>query len=227
MPAPRTSIGASAVLAAVGGFMDAACFLGLFSVFTAHVTGNIAILASELARPIEGVLLRAEVLPAFACGIASAYIAMSARQPAAGDAGMRRGLLVQMAWFGFLLADLILPGPPATDSSASAYIITFCAGAGMGAQAATSRLCGRVAQATSVMTSNFTQFVIGIIDLFRGRRQPGDSRQLALLGTVLMAFGAGAGAGALAEIRCGLASIAAPLLALGGLVVWLSTTARR
>jgi uncharacterized membrane protein YoaK (UPF0700 family) len=35
-------------LSAVAGFADAACFLALSKVFTAHVTGNVAALASVL-----------------------------------------------------------------------------------------------------------------------------------------------------------------------------------
>jgi uncharacterized membrane protein YoaK (UPF0700 family) len=130
---------------------------------------------------------------------------------------------VQLAWLGLLLAALAMLGPPATAGSASAYIVTFCAGAGMGAQGVLSRLAGRLGQATSVMTSNFTQFVMAACDALRGRSgTTEDSRKLGLLGTLLLSFTAGATAGGIAEARFGLAVIGLPLLGLAGLLIWLS-----
>ncbi|MEX3937174.1 DUF1275 family protein [Paraburkholderia phymatum] len=48
------------VLSAVAGFVDAACFLGLSQVFTAHVTGNLAALARALVIASNVVELRVE-----------------------------------------------------------------------------------------------------------------------------------------------------------------------
>jgi uncharacterized membrane protein YoaK (UPF0700 family) len=220
--ATRSSFACFAVLAAVGGCVDAACFVGLFEVFTAHVTGNIAMLASEMVHPLRGMMLRAEVLAAFVCGIASAYLAMSAGQPASGDAGLRRGLLVEMAWLALLLLALAVLGPPAAARGASAYAVTFCAGAGMGAQSTLSRLSARLGQATSVMTSNFTMLMIGMVDLLRGRPlKPEETRQLRLLGMVLLMFSIGVAAGAAGEAHLGLGVIALPLAMLAGLFAWL------
>jgi uncharacterized membrane protein YoaK (UPF0700 family) len=224
--APRTSFTASAVLAAIGGFVDAACFLGLFGVFTAHVTGNIAMIASEMVHHLQGILLRALVLPAFAGGIVSAYLLMSAGQPASSDAALRRGLLVQIGWFGLLLAALAVLGSPATARDAAAFAVTFCAGAGMGAQSATSKLSARLGNPTSVMTSNYTLFVIGAVDALRGQhRDPEHARQLRLLGTLLLSFAAGAAAGAMGEARFGFGVLGLPLLGLVGLLGWLMTQA--
>ena len=220
---PRASFAASAVLAAIGGFIDAACFVGLFDVFTAHVTGNIAMIASEMVHPLRGVLLRAVVLPAFAGGIVSAYILMSAGQPASSDAALRRGLLVQTGWFGLLLTAVAVLGSPVTARDASAFAVTFCAGAGMGAQSALSKLSARLGNPTSVMTSNFTLFVIGLVDALRGRhRGADDSRQLRLLGTLLLSFAAGAAGGGIGEARFGFLVLGLPLMGLAGLLAWLT-----
>jgi uncharacterized membrane protein YoaK (UPF0700 family) len=157
-PEPVISRRAIALLAVAAGFVDAACFIGLFGVFTAHVTGNMAMLASDLVRPLKGADLRAEVIFAFICGVVGARLALPRRQNVADQQRfLRRALLIEVSWLCLLLLALLLLGRPTSAPNVAAYAITFCAGAAMGTQSGLSRLTESIGLATSVMSSNLTQ----------------------------------------------------------------------
>ena len=229
-PEPVLSRGAIALLSLAAGFVDAACFIGLFGVFTAHVTGNMAMIASGLVRPDKGMDLRAEVIVAFICGVLSARLVLPHGESRVDQRRfLCRVLLVEALWLGLLLIMLATLGPPTLAPSASAYAVTFCAGGAMGAQSGLSRLSESIGMATSVMSSNLTQWVIDLVSLFgRLRRSASEARapvrfRFALLSRLLAAFSLGAAIGATAEAHFGLRVIALPLLiiaAVGAQLVW-------
>ena len=43
-------MGKSTVLSFIAGYVDTAVFIGLFGLFTAHVTGNFVLIGSELVH---------------------------------------------------------------------------------------------------------------------------------------------------------------------------------
>src|SRR5436305_14006063 len=62
------------VLAFTSGYVDTLGFVGLFGLFTAHVTGNFILIGSELARPTHGVLLKLLAFPAFIVAVIAARL---------------------------------------------------------------------------------------------------------------------------------------------------------
>src|SRR5690349_12630088 len=55
----------AALLSLVGGFVDTAVFVGLFGLFTAHVTGNLALIGTELVNREGDVFAKLLSLPVF------------------------------------------------------------------------------------------------------------------------------------------------------------------
>ncbi len=217
------------VLSAAAGFVDAACFMALSQVFTAHVTGNFAALASALVKPDSATGLRVAVIGAFAGGGVCAFCvacALDARD-AAAPAPVRRAVIrVEAAWLALLLVlDAVLP-----EGAWARYAVALCAGAAMGCQGALSKLPGAagLGTPTTVMTSNFSAWTLALAQRLT-RRKPGagdaddaaaaaaQDRTLVQLSLQLLVFMTGAAAGALGEQRFGVMALAVPLALLAAL----------
>lgn len=218
LPAPSRAavLAGSALLAAVAGFVDAACLVGLFGVFTAHVTGNIATLSSELIHPTTGYTLRLEVLVAYASGAALGRLATVRKNSSAERAPvLRRLLALEALWLLILLGAFAGWGTPRDPDALATQVFVFCAGAAMGTQSAISVLSVVLDHSTTMMTGNFTRWAISGVDLLRRdravRRDAG--WRFALLSAVLLVFALGALTGALAQARFGLIVFVAPTAA--------------
>src|SRR5687768_11195192 len=59
----------AALLSLVGGFVDTAVFVGLFGLFTAHVTGNLALIGTELVNRDGEVFAKLLSLPVFVVAV--------------------------------------------------------------------------------------------------------------------------------------------------------------
>src|ERR1700729_491960 len=57
-------------LAFTAGYADTCGFVALFSLFTAHVTGNFVLLGASLIRPHAGVIAKLLALPVFMAAVA-------------------------------------------------------------------------------------------------------------------------------------------------------------
>lgn len=215
LPSRAAVLAASAVLAAIAGFVDAACLVGLFGVFTAHVTGNIATLSSELIHPTTGYTLRLEVLAAYAGGAGLGRLATVRGRPSQATPVLRRLLALEALWLLILLGAFATWGTPHDPDALTSQVFVFCAGAAMGTQSAISQLSAVLDHSTTMMTGNFTQWAISGVDLLRRdravRRDAG--WRFVLLSTVLLVFALGALTGALAQARFGLVVFVAPAAA--------------
>jgi uncharacterized membrane protein YoaK (UPF0700 family) len=70
MAVVRNEHGAAATLSWVAGYIDTAGFLGLNGLFTAHITGNLAVAGAELAGAREQtVWVRLAVIPIFIAAV--------------------------------------------------------------------------------------------------------------------------------------------------------------
>lgn len=212
------------ILAAVAGFVDGACFLGLSEVFTAHVTGNFAALASAAVKPSPTALLRLEVIAAFGVGVVLARFAT--RRLTAFEPTMRRGLLVELAMLAAVLAGHFAFGGLPLERP---WVAMFAAAA-MGAQSALSKLPQSLPSPTTVMTSNYTQWTISAVDAL----VPPDSESgraarahLARMSALLLAFVPGAFAGAYGEARFGFAALSAPFFIIACTAAAVYSTERR
>ena len=72
MPTPtslRDQITDASVLSFIAGFVDTCVFVGLFGLFTAHVTGNLALIGAQLVHRDGDVLAKLLSLPVFVLAV--------------------------------------------------------------------------------------------------------------------------------------------------------------
>jgi uncharacterized membrane protein YoaK (UPF0700 family) len=220
----------AALLSAVAGYVDAAGFLALFGMFTAHVTGDLVAAGAVVAeRTRFGVLARLAMIPVFMLSVAAtALFARSIRRRG------HRPLVALLALMTVALLVFCATGVAlhrfANTPDAWAVALTGATGiVAMGIQNtlmrdALSGLCP-----TTVMTGNLTQFTIDLVELVMSRSD-GDVRRVARLRAAtrkrLLKFGApvtgfivGALLGGFLTNAWGLSSIALPTLVVGALTV--------
>jgi uncharacterized membrane protein YoaK (UPF0700 family) len=208
----------SSALGFTAGFVDTVGFIALFGLFTAHVTGNFVLIGSELARPTHGVLIKLLAFPAFIAAVAAARLLVLALERR-GRPSRRPLLLLQI----LLLAACMLCGwraRPIVDPGTGWAIATGVFGAAaMGVQNAAARLAFAELAPTTVMTGNVTQLVIDAVDLLRGAADAALRERLRKFLWPILAFAAGAIAGALSFLHAWLWALLVPLLVLLGLAI--------
>ena len=90
-----SDVDANAVLASVGGFVDAVGFLALYGLFTSSITGNVVVAAASLSAPTKGTATRVVVTLAFVAAAAagSVYTLCARRRGGASPRAVARALL--------------------------------------------------------------------------------------------------------------------------------------
>jgi len=196
------------------GFVDTLGFVALFSLFTAHVTGNFVLLGSELIEPRHGVIAKLLALPMFMIAVAAARIygrALERRERSAAAP-----LLIVEAILLIVFMALGLLAAPITDADAPIAILTAMSGVvAMGVQNAASRTVFASYSPTTVMTGNVTQLVIDAVDLIGGGPEatlhPVRARFMRFWPPVV-AFAVGAACGALGYKFGGFVSLLVPIV---------------
>jgi uncharacterized membrane protein YoaK (UPF0700 family) len=205
-----------------GGYVDTAGFLALQGLFAAHVTGNFVTLAASLTLGTSGVIAKLSALPVFC------VVVILARLAGMGfSRRMRAALRILLAVEVLLLtaaAALAAAFGPFEDGDAPPALGTgMVLVAAMAIQNAVNRIHLPHFPATTVMTSNTTQFLLDAADLLTGAagdKRPEVAQRFRRLATGIGTFGAGAAIAAfcyhLVDVRC---FIAAPLLAAAALAL--------
>jgi uncharacterized membrane protein YoaK (UPF0700 family) len=222
----RSLLMIAALLGFVGGFVDTAGYLGLGGLFTAHVTGNIAVLGARLAsRQMHdgGGAVGVALIPLFAASVMVAgIIAHASRARRLDDAAallfVEGGILSVAALAGQLCSDML-----ARNDTLAISVIGSLAVVAMGLQNGMMQESFGGQAPTTVMTGNITQFSLELLALAHTPRADAERRGAAVArirkhGAVLAGFVLGAAAGGLTEHFLGLASLALPaalLVALG------------
>ena len=217
---PGSGPTAGAALAFVAGFVDAAAFIALTGLFTAHVTGNFVLIGTELVASSSGVVAKLLALPVFVGAVAGARVLALVLE--------RRGvdplpwlLAVEVALLaGFGLCGTVWSPLGAADGAAS-ITVGMLAVAAMGLQNAVGRLSLGHLAPTTVMTVSVSQAVIDATDLALGsgeQREQTRKRFLRVL-PAIAAFAAGALCGAYGIAHLAFGSIVLPLSVLVVLIV--------
>jgi uncharacterized membrane protein YoaK (UPF0700 family) len=188
------------------GYVDAAGFLALQGLFTAHVTGNFVTLGAAVVLGTTGIVAKLLALPVFCIGVLLtrllAFRLAAARRP---ELKVLLGLQVALLVLG---AGLALGLGPFHDGDALSAILTgMVLVAAMSIQNAIQRLYLASAPPTTLMTGTTTQVMIDIASLFHGVADDARGPTLARLRQMLCGIAAFA-------IGCGLA---AGLFAWGGM----------
>jgi uncharacterized membrane protein YoaK (UPF0700 family) len=202
-----------AVLSATAGAVDVIGFLALGGLFTAHITGNLVVVAAHYVtgRFSEvGPLLAVPVFAVVLCLVTLASVAVAKARSTSP-----RGLLVLHAslLLGCLGLGLGFGAFPNADRP-MAVLVGMLAVAAMATQNALVRLALRGAPSTAVMTTNITQLTIDLTTLARGLGEVDDLaavwHRAGVTFSCVVGFVVGCAAGAVLEVRFGLWALALP-----------------
>lgn len=207
-------------LAFTAGFVDAAAFIALAGLFTAHVTGNFVLIGAELVSTSTGVIAKVLALPAFIVAVAATRLialALERRRlaPLRYLLGVEAVVLVAFGAFGVVLAPFTSP------DSLPAVFVSMLGVTAMGIQNAIGRLALGHLAATTVMTVNVTQTVLDATDLWRGRaNDDGQARtRLRRMMPAVLAFAIGALAGAFGVAAWSFWCLVIPVVVLAALMI--------
>jgi uncharacterized membrane protein YoaK (UPF0700 family) len=210
------------VLSLVAGSVDVISFLGLGGLFTAHITGNLVILAAHIVSGGSAALAPMLSVPVFIAVLAVARLAARGLE-AVRIASLKPFLGLQL----LLLAGCFLlcadAGAPIAPDGTRAIVAGMLGVAAMAVQNALVQISLRGAPATAVMTTNITRFVMDLGTVLFGD----DSDEIASARRraqhawpAILGFAAGCALGAICEAAMGLQSLALPVgLALLALVL--------
>lgn len=205
-------------LSFVAGFVDAAAFIALTGLFTAHVTGNFVLIGAELVSASTGVLAKLLALPVFVLAVAATRL-ITRLLERTGTPPLRPLLALEAAVLvAFAVAGMAL-SPLGSPDGARAIAVGMLGVAAMGIQNGIGRLVIGHLAATTVMTVNVTQAVIDLTDRLCGVRL-GDQAGARLRRTLsaVLAFASGALAGAFAVAAWSFWCALVPVLVLAGLL---------
>jgi uncharacterized membrane protein YoaK (UPF0700 family) len=201
------------VLSTTAGAVDVIGFLALGGLFTAHITGNLVIVAAHYVTGAFSQVGPLLAVPVFIAVLGAVTWAAKAIEEA--GYGSRRPLLVLHA--ALLAGCLGLGFGPRVDAdSLMAVLLGMLAVAAMATQNALVKLALKDAPSTAVMTTNVTQLTLDLATLTCGRGGPDElvqaRRRAGVILPCVIGFGAGCTSGAVLEVHFGLPALALPVV---------------
>ena len=212
----RPRPGDASLLSFVAAFVDTCGFVGLFQLFTAHVTGNFVLMGAALVNRQGDVLAKLLAFPVFVVAVALTVLT--------ADALQRRGrsrvgplLWVEAALLAVAVFLPYLIGSPREADDVRALAIGMTIVLAMGLQNAMMRLDFAAMPPTTVMTGSVTQVTIDLMALWREEGAPrkiARDRLRRMAGPILaFLLGAAGGAGGYAVL--GFTSLLLPAVICG------------
>jgi uncharacterized membrane protein YoaK (UPF0700 family) len=211
------------VLSTTAGAVDVIGFLALGGLFTAHITGNLVVVAAHYVTggfSEVGPLLS---VPVFIAVLAAVTLASGAFERE-GYAPRRALLVLQAALLAGCLGLGVRFGPFPDAERPMAVFVGMLGVAAMATQNALVKFALPDAPSTAVMTTNTTQLTIDLATLAGGRGQSDNrasaQRRASVTFPCIIGFVGGCAAGAVLEVHLGLWALALPV-ALAALAVLL------
>lgn len=153
----------SPLLSVIAGMVDLTGFFTLGNIFTAHVTGNLVVVAALVVRGGPVNLAQVIAIPVFMLALAAVWLV--ARASGRRGASLARLLLViQFLLLAVVLVFSVITKPSASPHGLIAGIAAMIAVSAMACQYALFRLAMPRAVSTSVMTGNLTNTVLSLMD---------------------------------------------------------------
>jgi len=196
-------------LSITAGSTDTIGFLDLNGLFTAHITGNLVVLAAHIVDGSHAQLAQLLAVPVFVAVLGVTILF------ADGLKASQRDPLCPLLFLQFvLLICLLLLCTAAEGIGTSTGVIAGMVGvSAMAVQNVLVQLCLKGAPATAVMTSNIVRFSTDVGEVLLGRNS-GDVAaariRAAVTLPVIMGFATGCAVGAAAEMAVGVRSLAVP-----------------
>jgi len=217
------------LLSVIAGSVDVICFLGLGGLFTAHITGNLVILAAHVVTGVDASLSLIISVPVFIAMLAATRL-LAAGLERARIAPLGPVLLLQFLLLATFLAICVSAGPHVDPNAPSMIVAVMLGVAAMAVQNALVRIALVGAPATAVLTTNITlvtmdlgeMLLSGDANVIRTARDRARHTWPAIAGFVL-----GCIVGAACEAALALRSLAVPTgVALVALILTLGARPR-
>ena len=186
------------------GYVDAAGFLALQGLFTAHVTGNFVTLGASIALGTSGAVAKVLALPVFCVVVIATRLVgslLSSRSRSALETLLAIKVLLLIA--GAALA--IRLGPFHDGDSWQAILTGMVLVAAMAIQNAVHRIHLASVPPSTLMTGTTTQIMIDLADLIYAdpAMQAHAGSKLGLMSVNVLVFALGCGAAALLFLKFG------------------------
>ena len=212
------------VLSVIAGATDIIGFLGLNGLFTAHITGNLVVLAAHIVVGNPTIFSYVLSVPVFMLVLFVTRLLAGGLERAGLDT-LGPLLLLQMLSLAVFLVLCVTAGPWINPNAATAVLAGMFGVAAMAVQNALVQISLTGAPSTAVMTTNVTHFMLDLGGVLVG----GDLAEVANARSramhtlpVIVGFTIGCALGAACEAAAGLWSLALPTgLALLALVMGL------
>jgi len=202
-----------ALLSTTAGAVDVIGFLALGGLFTAHITGNLVVLAAHYITGRFGEIAPLLSVPMFVVVLGVVTLTFVAKP----IRFVRRALLVlQAVMLAAFLGFGAGFGPFENPDSGMAVFVGMLGVASMAIQNALVRLALPGAPSTAVMTTDVTQLTVDLATLVRGQSEqtelPRVRHRADLTAVSVFGFAIGLALGAAFEIRFGLWSLIFPVI---------------
>jgi uncharacterized membrane protein YoaK (UPF0700 family) len=207
---PTSDRWASALMAFTAGFVDTATFVGLFGLFTAHVTGNFVLIGASLASDRPGILGKLLAFPVFIIVVAATrmFLLLCERRRCNATVPL---LVGQIVFLSSLMIAGILTSPIANADAPLSILVGMLGVTAMAIQNVASRSVFSAHAPTTVMTGNVTQVVMDMVDIGFGAAIAPVHERLRKMIPALVGFTIGAIAGGLGVVWFGFWCVLAPI----------------
>jgi uncharacterized membrane protein YoaK (UPF0700 family) len=200
------------LLSIIAGSVDAIGFVGLGGLFTAHVTGNLVILAAHLVSGGEASVGPMLSVPVFMVALGLTRLLVGGLE-SIGRPSLRPLLLLQLLLLAGFLVLCISAGPGIKPDAPIAIVAGMLGVSAMAVQNALVQISLKGAPSTAVMTTNITRFMMDVGGVMFGR----EATEIAKARSgakrtwpAILGFAAGCGVGAACEAAIGLRALALP-----------------
>jgi uncharacterized membrane protein YoaK (UPF0700 family) len=203
------------VLSTTAGAVDVIGFLALCELFTAHITGNIVVVAAHYVTHNSNQVEKLLAVPVFVLVLGVVTLAAGAVEKS-GYSPRRALLILHALLLAACLGLAIGFGPFANADRPTALLVGMLAVSAMATQNALVRLTLPGTPSTAVMTTNMTQLTVDLATLAWKRAEPDElvkaRRRAGVTLLCVVGFVAGCAAGAGLEVCCGLWALALPVV---------------
>ena len=198
-------------LSMVAGSVDIIGFLGLDGLFTAHITGNLVILAAKLVAGQQAPVSYLISVPVFMVVLALTRLFVTGLERI-GIASLLPLLLLQFLLLLTFLAICLARWPRIEPDTAIMILAGMLGVSAMAVQNEVARISLKGAPSTAVMTTNITLLAIDVGEILFGRNLHVAARQRAKrTWPAIVGFLVGCALGAACESAFGLRSLTLPV----------------
>jgi uncharacterized membrane protein YoaK (UPF0700 family) len=198
------------VLSLIAGSMDVIGFLGLDGLFTAHITGNLVVLAAHIVTGSDASVSLAISVPVFVVALAATRL-LSARLELSGVAPLTTLLLLQFVLICGFLAIAGTANSRVNANTPGMIIAAMLGVSAMAVQNALVRIALTGAPSTAVLTTNITLLTMDLGDILLGQRDVAKARDRSKrTSPAVTGFLLGCALGAWCEAAIGLRALVLP-----------------